>query len=202
MSSIIDKVQNRTAAPDEHPRVLEVDDGESDAVLDALATDTRRALLRTLFDRPATPSEIADRIDTSVQNVNYHLGVLRETGLVEEIDTRYSAKGNEMSVYAPACDPIVFVGNEESLPRVKRSLSEIVGGLGLIGLASLLVQWGVERLLRPRAGTDVVGPASQTADSAVSNGLSWVVFEVIEPGVAFFFGCLLVATLVATLVGE
>ncbi|MFC7027594.1 ArsR/SmtB family transcription factor [Halomicroarcula sp. GCM10025324] len=195
MSGLIDQIQQRTAAPDETPRVLDVDERATDEVLDALASDTGRALFRTLFDQPGTPSEIAERCDTSVQNVHYHVTNLREAGLIEPIETVYSEKGNEMTVYGPASDPIVFVGDGDLRPRLQRSLTDVVAGLGLLGLASLFVQWGAERLASP-ARDSVLGPASPTAASPDPGGsLVWLVFEVFEPGLLFFCGCLTVLSL-------
>ena len=177
-------------------------DGDADEVLDALAPETRRRTFRALFDEPATTSELADRLDTSLQNVHHHLSTLREAELVEPIDTVYSEKGNEMTVYAPASDPLVFVGDGDRLGPVERSLSGVVGGLGLLAAASLLVQWAAERLARARLPADDIGPASSVpADPASSESLAWLVFSVLEPGLLFFLGCLVVAGLVA-LVGE
>ncbi|RYJ15183.1 ArsR family transcriptional regulator [Halogeometricum borinquense] len=195
MSGIIDSIQERTTRTDEQPRVLDVDDAEADAVIDALSSDTRRAVFRSLFDEPGTASDVADRLDTSVQNVHYHLSTLTDAELVESVDTRYSEKGNEMTVYGPANDPIVFVGNRDISPHVRQSLTDIVAGLGVLGLGSLLVQWGAKRLVAPAArGIGVVEPASRSAaDSTLAN----LVFAVAEPGVLFFLGCLVVFGLVA-----
>ena len=192
MSGLIASLQEQTARSDERPRVLDVAGAESDEVLDALGPNTRRALYRTLFAEPGTPSEIARRVDTSVQNVYYHLSTLEEAGLIEPVDTRYSEKGNEMTVYAPASDPLVFVGDREKRPRIQRSLTEVLAGFGILGVASLLVQWGAERLVAQRLGpASVVGPASRSgAEFGPQEVLAWTVFEVVEPGVLFFFGCL------------
>ncbi len=191
---MIERLQTGTASPDEQLRVLDVDGEETDEVIDALSSETSRAMFRTLFEKPATPSEIAERVDTSVQNVNYHVSNLETAGLVEPIDTRYSEKGNEMTVYGPATDPLVFVGNHDIRPRVERSLSNVVSGLAVLGLASLFVQWGAERLVDSPNGAGAVGPASPGATSEWT--LTWLIFEVLEPGLLFFVGCLLVLSVV------
>jgi DNA-binding transcriptional ArsR family regulator len=198
MSSPIERLQQRTASADEQARVLEMAEDDADEVLDALSSDTRRRVVRALFEEPATASELADRLDTSIQNLHYHLTNLEEVGLVEPIDTVYSAKGNEMSVYAPASDPLVFVGDDERFPLVERSLGGVVSGLALLAGASLLVQWGAKRLLRPAiAASNNAGPASSVPlDPSTTGTPTWLLFEVLEPGVVFFAGCLLVAALV------
>ena len=199
MSGLIERIGGVTASPDEKLRVLDIEGEETDDVLDALATETRRSVFRTLFDSPATSSEIAERVDTSVQNVHYHLETLETAGLIEAIDTRYSEKGNEMTVYAPATDPLVFVGDREMQPRVQQSLTDVVGGIGVLALAAVLVQWGAERIAKPAIRAGSAGPASPDATLGEPGTLSWLVFDVVEPGVLFFFGCLAVAALVAVL---
>ena len=163
MSSLIEKIQERTGTADESPRVLGVADNETDDVLDALASDTSRSLFRTLYDEPGTPSEIADRCDTSVQNVHYHVSNLEDAELIEPVETVYSSKGNEMTVYGPASDPIVLVGDHDMEPRIQQSLANVVAGVGLIGFASLFVQWGAEKLANSTAGGGVLAPASPNA---------------------------------------
>jgi DNA-binding transcriptional ArsR family regulator len=201
MSGLIDRIQDRTGTADERARVLAMTDGDADEVLDALSSETRRETFRTLFERPGTPSEIAARLETSVQNVHYHLSNLQEAGLVEPVDTIYSEKGNEMTVYGPANDPLVFVGDDDRTPLVRRTLTDVVSGLGVLAAASLLVQWGAERLLRSGASVPTaVGPAGRNASVAVPRGtFGWVVFEVVEPGVLFFSLCLVIAAVVAVL---
>ena len=203
MASPIERLQQRTESPDERARVLGMTDDDADEVLDALSSDTRRRVVRALFEEPATASELADRLDTSIQNLHYHLTTLEESGLVEPVETVYSAKGNEMDVYAPASDPLVFVGDDDRFPVVERSLGNVVTGLALLAGASLLVQWGAERLLRPAiAASNNVGPASAASlDPSTTGTPAWLLFEVLEPGVVFFAGCLLVAALVVTAVG-
>jgi DNA-binding transcriptional ArsR family regulator len=197
MSGLIDRLQPGTAAPNERPRVIDVHSAETATVMDALSSETRRAILDALFDEPATPSALASNLDTSAQNVHYHLSALREAGLIESVGVRYSEKGNEMSVYAPANDPIVLVGDEERRARVGRSIQDLLAGLGVLSLAALFVQWGAERLLRTPTGSGAVEPAAWDPGSTPGETVGWLVFDVVEPGVLFFFGCLLIIALVA-----
>jgi DNA-binding transcriptional ArsR family regulator len=198
MGSLIERVQGDVADSEERPLVLDVVGEETDVVLDALSADTRRRVYRALFERPDTASGLADRLDESVQTVHYHVSTLEEAALVERIDTRYSTKGNEMAVYGPASDPIVLVGNEEFAPAVERSMTRIVGGVGLLAAASLLVQVGVERLARgARLRSDTAEPASAVNGVAPEGTLANLLLDVVEPGLAFFLGTLvLVAMLV------
>ncbi|MFB6155044.1 MAG: ArsR/SmtB family transcription factor [Haloferacaceae archaeon] len=201
MPSPIEQIQRRTVTPSTEARVLEMADAESEDVLDALSSKTRREAYQTLFEDPATTSELADRLDTSVQNVHHHLSVLSDVGLVEPIDTVYSNRGNEMKVYGPASDPLVFVGERGRLPRVERTLRNAVSGLALLGVASLLVQWGAEHVWRTSfEPVSAVGTAGYPDGGLTAvETVAWFLFEIVEPGVFFFVSCLLVAALVLRL---
>ena len=78
---------------------FDLDEEDSSTVLESLASDTARDILSTLGEGPATASDIADRVDTSVQNAHYHLTNLQEAGIVTCAGTWYSSKGKEMPVY-------------------------------------------------------------------------------------------------------
>lgn len=195
MSGLIDRLQPRTATASERPRVLDVDSDETAEVMDALSSATRRDVLGALFERPETASGVATELDTSVQNTHYHLTALREAGLVEAVGERYSEKGAEMTVYAPANDPIVLVGDPERRSVVRRSMNDLVAGLGLLALGALLVQWGAERLLRSPVGGGAVEPAEWTPSAGAGEAVGWFVFDLVEPGVLFFFGAIIVIAL-------
>jgi DNA-binding transcriptional ArsR family regulator len=82
-------------------------DNGSDSVLQTLSSETAREIVRTVGDEPKPPSEIADAVGTSIQNVQYHLGRLQNAGIVRHVDTWYSSRGCEMSVYALGAEKLV-----------------------------------------------------------------------------------------------
>ncbi|WP_433633269.1 ArsR/SmtB family transcription factor [Halomicrococcus sp. NG-SE-24] len=128
-------------AADRDPRVVGVDSEDADDLMAALSSDTSRKVLAALYEEPASPAALADRVDTSLQNVQYHLGKLEDGDLVEVVDTVYSEKGREMDVYGPAAEPLVlFAGNEERTVGLRSALTNLLGGVGVLGLASLVVQ--------------------------------------------------------------
>jgi len=92
-------------APREQTNIA-VDDDPTDA-LDALSSATAREILAALEGTPSTASEIADNVDTSIQNVTYHLSRLRDADLITPVETWYSKKGREMTVYALAAERLV-----------------------------------------------------------------------------------------------
>ena len=213
------------AAPEERePRVVGVDDDEADDLIAALGSETARAILSTLHDRPATKSELADEVDTSLQNVQYHLSRLDEADLVDVVDTAYSEKGREMDVYAAADEPLVlFAGGSEESTGIKTALMRLLGGYGIIGLAAVaaqrLLSVGSLGGLRTAGGSDG-GDAATAGDSGgptiesvpdqntaadgasgadgavelVGDPLAEYAVSLVEPGVVFFLGAALVFT--------
>jgi len=98
---------------------------EAGEMIAALTADTARALLARTQEEPATASDLADAVGTSLQNTQYHLERLREAGLVEVVDTWYSERGTEMSVYAAANDPLVIVaGAPGAGADIEREMSD------------------------------------------------------------------------------
>lgn len=95
--------------PDTDPRVVGLDDQEATDVFAALSAEIAHSALEALYEGPMTQSELADRLDTSIQNVDYHLEKLVATGLVEVADQWYSEKGRAMDVYVPSGEPLVLV---------------------------------------------------------------------------------------------
>ncbi|AUX07943.1 ArsR family transcriptional regulator [Halalkaliarchaeum desulfuricum] len=195
MSTLTDILPTGPPTSEARTRIVEMDAEEADDVLDVLASDTRRDVYRRLLEEPATTSELADGLDTSLQNVSHHVSTLEDAELVEAVGRRYSEKGNEMVVYGPTSDPLVFVGREELHSRLDRSLSDVVAGIGLLAGGALFVQWGAYQLFSPdRAAATAIDPASYAGGSNDAGGLLvWLVFEAGEPGLLFFFACLLVA---------
>ncbi|NHX36016.1 MULTISPECIES: ArsR/SmtB family transcription factor [Halolamina] len=156
------------ADPDPEPRVLGVDSDEAGETLAALSSETARGMLREFHDDPATPSGIADRLDLSLQNAQYHIGNLEDAGLIEPVDTVYSEKGREMTVYGPADAPlIVYAGTEDETTGLKAALSRLIGAVAALGITSLLVQAYLGDLSLP-FGTGAGGTADHQAGTTAT----------------------------------
>ncbi|UWG50450.1 Transcriptional regulator containing HTH domain,ArsR family [Halalkaliarchaeum sp. AArc-CO] len=122
---------------DGDPRVVGVNSDDADDLIAALSSDTARALLTEMHEEPGTPSELSDRVDTTLQNTQYHIGKLEDADLVDVVDTVYSEKGREMNVYAPSDQPLVlFAGREAESTGLKTALTRLLGGIGALAAAS------------------------------------------------------------------
>jgi DNA-binding transcriptional ArsR family regulator len=93
-------------APREQTDIV-VNRDEPTDVLQVLSSESAQEILGTLKTDPKTASEIAKSIDQSVQNVSYHLDRLCNAEIVTPIETWYSEKGREMTVYALATEQLV-----------------------------------------------------------------------------------------------
>jgi DNA-binding transcriptional ArsR family regulator len=98
---------------DREPRVVPLEDAGD--VIEALASRTARRIVDSVRDDPKTASDLADSAETSLQNALYHLERLVEADVLEVVDTCYSSRGKEMSVCAPASEPVViYVGSDSA----------------------------------------------------------------------------------------
>lgn len=93
-------------APREQTDVVIGRDEPTDA-LRVLSCDTAQRILAALTDEPGTASDVAADVDASLQNVSYHLDRLCDAELITRVNTWYSEKGREMTVYAPTAERLV-----------------------------------------------------------------------------------------------
>jgi DNA-binding transcriptional ArsR family regulator len=167
--------QNREQDPD----VMAIDDDAADAVFSALSSVTAREILTTVYDQPRAASEIADEVETSLQNVNYHLNRLSDSGVIEVVETWYSEQGTEMKVYAPTNEALVlFAGDDLNRSSLLDVIKRLVGFVGIFALVSLIVD-------------RVVRPVSQSTSMVVGGeGSGGSLAYTLPPGILFFLGSL------------
>jgi DNA-binding transcriptional ArsR family regulator len=152
-------------SPDSEPRVVDLDSETADELMAALSSETARRILAALHEEPAPPSELADRVDTSLQNAQYHLEKLESAGAVEVVGSAYSEKGREMSIYGPADSPLViFAGEKERASGLRAAVSRLFAGfLALaVGAAAVQAAFG-ERLLSDGPGSGAAPPGDADA---------------------------------------
>ena len=197
------------------PKLVGMDEDVADDVFEALSSGTTRRIFGHLHEEPHTASDLADRTDTSVQNVQYHLGKLDDADLVDVVDTWYSERGTEMKVYAPADESLVVFAGGSERDRLRDLLKRAVGILAVLGPVAVLLGWFAGRLalpggegLVPRAsdgGGDGVQMTAQEVGDAGAQSASyaaeashqvWGVDPAVVAGLAFFLGGAFVLALV------
>lgn len=180
---MIDRLQSSAMADPEpcDPRVCRLDSESATDVIDAISSDSARLILAALHEEPQPVSTLADELDMSIPSVEYHIGNLLEANIVREVDTRYSEKGKEMSVYGPADDPLVFVSDEERTDIGRFTATSVGAAVLVVGLLSIAVQWLVTEVLPSLGGEDV-----RTAASA--GAIDGATMTTVPPGLLFFSG--------------
>jgi len=169
--------------PRDDPKVYGLEEEQTQDALSALSAETARKILTELYDQPAAPAELQEEVGTSLQNVHYHLDNLESADLIRQVGTRYSEKGNEMTVFAPASDAVVFMaGDNDSRSRLQRALARVVGGVGVLAATSLAFGAAVQRWLAPEPSEPEVGVMTEPGGTATE------VVNAIDPALAFFLG--------------
>ncbi|WP_136687991.1 ArsR/SmtB family transcription factor [Halorhabdus amylolytica] len=189
MGTLLPRRGERTETGDE-PQVLGLDEEAADEAFAALSSETARRVLAMIYEDPATPAEIRDEIGTSLQNVHYHLEKLESADLIESGGTDYSAKGNEMTVYAPTNEALVLVaGEKEDQSLLKRAVGRVLAGVGVLAGGALAFGFVVQRFVTDtgtRSGGDMGTMGIETADTASEAAEPSPLFA--DPAVAFFLG--------------
>lgn len=107
---------------------IDIDGENASSVLPTLASTTARQILIQLHEKPRTASDLADSVDTSLQNVLHHLSSLQEAGLITIVGTWYSSRGVEMDVYAPVAQSLIlFAGSKNDFDAFKQVTQESTG---------------------------------------------------------------------------
>lgn len=123
------------------PYLLGFDEENAGDALRSLSSETAREIVTLLQENPSTAPDVAASLDTSLQNVHYHLDRLQDADVVHDVGTVYSEKGREMAVYESAGSPILLVGGDATdRERLADHLSELLGALGIVALTSVAVQ--------------------------------------------------------------
>lgn len=197
MSGTLDRIlpSERSDRADGSARLVGLDSEEGAAVVEALSARTARELLVALRERPRPPSELADDLDLTPQNVHHHLGTLQEAELIEPVGTRYSEKGVEMSIYAPADDPLLVCSADESdRSIVREALTRLFGGAVAVGVATVAFAAILDRLRSDRLASYTVGDVeTESVSYAARDGIGG---SAISPELAFLLGGLVAVALV------
>lgn len=219
MSSLFPLRQSVELDDSREPRLVGMDEDVADEVFEALSSSTTRRIFGHLHDEPHTASELADLTDTSVQNVQYHMGKLDDADLVEVVDTWYSERGTEMKVYAPRDESLVVFAGGQERGRLRELLKRAVGILTVLGPVAIMLGWfagrlvgdgpAVELTVRSTAGGAEGGGGAEAAGDAGAHATQDVPSYAAEAGqavggldpavlagLAFFLGGVFVLALV------
>ena len=124
----------------EAPEVVGLEGEDADVIFDALSSETTRAVLSKCYDGGRTRSELADELDTSIQNVSYHVEKLEGAGLIEPAEIRYGENRQEVRVYEPSKEAVLIAAGETGVvDRLKHTVKRLLSPVLLLGLFSAAV---------------------------------------------------------------
>lgn len=182
---------------DTSPRVLDLTSDDADLIFDALASTTARRILATLHEESAAPAEIAEQLDLSLQNVHYHLRNLQDANLIEEVDTGYSEKGVEMSIYAPTVEPVVLSGGDsDERARLRNLLEQLVGIVTIFGLISMFAHVVISNSIPFIESSDPPTPDSTPTPDPTPVPKTFQPEPLVPSGAVFFISGLIMLVLV------
>lgn len=147
-------IKNLLPAPSEIAQpdrtvVLDLSSEEADEIFGALSSTTARSVLSTLHDEPQPASQLAESLDMTLQNVNYHIQRLRDADLIEVADIWYSDTGNEMKVYAPSKKAVMVLADQPTTRRLREMVVQVFSFALLIGGAAALFRFAIVDWLTP-----------------------------------------------------
>ena len=181
---------------------------ESKKITRTLSNDSARQVLELLTDKAMSASEIARELDTPLTTVKYNLNSLIESGLITIKQTKWSAKGRKIKIYAPAHKLIVVVPDKTDRKSVVDILRRYLGVLlGAAVVSGIIEVWHYRPSLRgapsavmdaeETAGTGIPMPAPTPIPKMGMDMPSIDLSQMLgnHPGVWFFFGCIFVVVL-------
>lgn len=156
---------------------------EADQTFDALSSPTSREVLESLYDEPSTPPQLAEKVDTSPQNVHYHLEKLESADLIEANESTYSSRGIEMDIYEPTSEAVVLLtGRESTTEEIRRLLGRFLLGLGLLTILTVVIDIFMISMGGggPVAHDPGPGPSSTTGQPLFDDlfGIRWAIIFV------------------------
>lgn len=191
-------IEPELASTEVEPKLLEAGADETEVVFDALASETTRQLLWRLYESPGTPTDVADLEGTSLQNAHYHLDKLEAAGLIQDVGTRYSERGQSMTVYAPTSDPLVLAGRDRTADSLRDRLPAMAGTAVLLAGLAVVLQLAAEA--RGPDATGIVAPAGRSSSPAIGGGgpLAGAIDAIAPGGLVLLGGAVVLAAWVLT----
>lgn len=178
---------------------LEPGDEQAQKIARAMGSPTACDLLRGLAGGPKSTTALAGDLQIPLTTAKYHLGNLLDAGVIEVVDTRWSAKGREVKLYGMKNQVYVVAPARQSAIGMMKKYAATLG-LFIAGTAVLSLYLP---MLQPHyAYADdlvVLGPppdAMPAVERAVDTAAPLPPF-VHEFVIAFFLGgCLVLAALI------
>ncbi|RQD84460.1 MAG: ArsR family transcriptional regulator [Methanocalculus sp. MSAO_Arc2] len=173
---------------------LEPGDEQAQKIARAMGSSTAGDLLRGLSGGPKSTTALAEEMQIPLTTAKYHLGNLLDAGVIEVVDTRWSAKGREVKIYGVKNQVLIVApGRQSAIGMMKKYAAT----LGVFVAGTALISLYLSTLAHP-ADTIVLSPPDdlRVTGLGVEGTISFPPF-LHEFVMAFFLGgCLVLAALI------
>ena len=149
---------------------------ESKLITQTIANDTARQILELLADSAMSTSAIAKKLDIPLTTAQYNVEKLIEAGLVIVEKTKYSEKGREVKLYAPAKRVIVLVPRNTGSQAIMDALRKYLVLLPIAAVLAVFVEFAMQlrnsgfSLKESLPSLGSLGPGSADVTQAAENG--------------------------------
>ena len=141
---------------------------ESKLITQTIANDTARQILELLADGALSTSAIAKKLEIPLTTAQYNVEKLIEAKLVVVEKTKYSEKGRQVKLYAPAKRMIVLVPANTPRQAVMDVLRKYLVLVPIAGFLALLVELAMQ-LKGGAPGASPPGANAPLAATAADN---------------------------------
>jgi len=117
---------------------------ESKLITQTIANDTARQILELLADAPMSTSAIAKKLDIPLTTAQYNVEKLIEAGLVIVEKTKYSEKGREVKLYAPAKRMIVLVPRNTPSQAIMDALKKYLVLVPIAAAIAIFIEFATQ----------------------------------------------------------
>jgi len=183
--------------------VLEPGDVRAQKIAKAMGSPMAGDILQFLGEKPASLTDITERLAIPMNTAKYHVENLLDAGVITVADTRYSVKGREVKIYS-LTNQLLIVAPRRS--DIRSLLLKYASLFGIIAVASLAISsilplvstWGMNEatsLAVPAPAVEnVAGAGREAAPLAMKAGYDTMAAPAaaVDPALAFFCGGLLV----------
>jgi DNA-binding transcriptional ArsR family regulator len=179
---------------------LEPGGEQAQKIARAMASPTAGDLLKGLADLPKSTTALAEELQIPLTTAKYHLGNLLDAGVIEVVDTRWSAKGREVKLYGMKNQVLIVApGRQSAIGMMKKyaaTLGVFIAGTAILSLylPGLQTQKASYDMMTFAASPEAMPVATRLAGGG-SSSLPPMMHEFV---IAFFLGgCLVLIALIA-----
>lgn len=147
--------------------LLSMEDDKIKKVSNVISNESCRRILDYLSEKEATESELSEKLNLPLSNINYNMKQLVDTGLAESKEFHYSQKGKEVSHYRLA-NKYIIIAPKKTL-GIKEKLKGILPAALIASGAAAVLQITSKYLSRAIVAEESMMIAKSAAESGIAD---------------------------------